>query len=334
MPRPIRRLVGVAGLALAATALAGCAVSPSAAAPKPITATTASSYRPFTLSNCGYRQTIAAAPQRVVAIKSTSIELMLALGLRDRIVGTAFQDGPVPAAWASQARGLRTLSEQFPSEEATLALKPDLIYSGWESAFTPQTVGARSELTSLGVASYVQPAACRSAGQPGKLGFRNVFGEIRQAGRLFGVEDRAARLVAAQQKELAGVTRDGRGLSALWYSSGDQTPYVGAGIGAPQMVMDAVGLRNVAGSVKQTWTTLGWESIVAANPDVIILIDAGWNTAAAKIAALEANPATAKLPAVQARRYLILPFAASEAGVRSVDAVRSLAKQLTALKLP
>ncbi|MBI5161585.1 MAG: putative F420-0 ABC transporter substrate-binding protein [Micrococcales bacterium] len=324
--------MAIGGIALLAL-LAGCATAPSAAAPTPPPAS-ASAYRPVTLTNCGYRQRIEAAPQRVVAIKSTSIELMLALGLRDRIVGTAFQDGPVPARWKADAATLPRLAEQFPSEEATLGLKPDLVYSGWESAFTPQSAGARSELTSLGVASYVQPAACRSAGQPGKLTFTNVFAEIREAGRIFGVADRAGRLVAAQEKQLAAVKPDTRKLTALWYSSGDQTPYVGAGIGAPQMVLEAAGLTNIAGSVKQTWTTLGWESIVADDPDVIVLVDADWNTAQAKIDALEKNPATAQLGAVKNRRYLTLPFPASEAGVRSVDAVRSLTAQLKEIRTP
>ena len=69
------------------------------------------------------------------------------------------------------------------------------------------------------------------------------------------------------------------GLTALWYSSGDDTPYVGAGIGAPQMIMEAAGLDNVAADVEDTWTSMGWEAIVAADPDVIVLVDAAWNTA-------------------------------------------------------
>lgn len=328
----IRRRLVAPALALVGLLLAGCAGDPSSADAGSRSATPASAYRAVTLDNCGYRQTIRSAPQRIVAVKSTSVEFLLALGLRDRIVGTAFTDGPVPARWTSQAKGLRSLSDNFPSEEAVLALRPDLVYSGWESAFTPQTVGARDELTSLGVASYVQPAACRSAGAPAKLDFPALFGEFRQAGRLIGVRDRADALVAAQRKKLAAITPDGRGLTALWYSSGDSTPYVGAGTGAPQMVMDAAGLTNVAADVKQAWASLGWEALVAKDPDVIVLIDADWNTARAKIAALEANPATARLSAVRNGRYLVLPFPASEAGVRSVDAVQSLVAQLKKIR--
>ena len=74
---------------------------------------------------------------------------------------------------------------------------------------------------------------------------------------------------------------------------GTDTPYVGAGIGAPQMIMDAAGLTNIFADVHDTWTSAGWEQVVAADPGVIVLVDAAWNTAAKKIELLEANPATA-----------------------------------------
>ena len=104
--------------------------------------------------------------------------MLLALGLGDRIVGTAFQDGPVPDEWADAATGVPEISDFMPSEEAVLELEPDLVYAGWESAFAADAAGERDELASLGVASYVQPAACRSAQVPGKLDFDEIFREI------------------------------------------------------------------------------------------------------------------------------------------------------------
>jgi iron complex transport system substrate-binding protein len=76
---------------------------------------------------------------------------------------------------------------------------------------------------------------------------------------------------------------------------------------------------------------MGWESVVAAEPDVVVLVDSAWNSADNKISVLEANPLTAALPAVQEGRYLIVDFAATEAGIRNVDAAASLAEQLDAM---
>jgi len=312
--------------------LGGCAASVAAPDPGGDTPTPTAAGFPLTLENCGTTVTVPSAPQRVVTIKSTSTEMMLALGLGDRIVGTAFPDGPVPARWADAAAGIPTLAPKLPNEETVLDARPDLVYAGWESAFTPDAAGARDELAALGVASYVQPAACQSAGQPAKLDFEEVFREIREAGQLFGVPDAASALVEEQRTQLAGIRTAPGSPTALWWSSGTDTPYVGAGIGAPAMLLEAAGLANIAGDVDATWTPLGWEPIIAADPDVIVLVDADWNTAQHKIDYLNGNPATAAMTAVREGRYLVVPFAASEAGVRSVEAAASLAEQYAALQ--
>ncbi|MBX3098839.1 MAG: putative F420-0 ABC transporter substrate-binding protein [Salinibacterium sp.] len=305
-------------------ALAGCATG-TAAAPSP----TPSADTPVTVSNCGTSVTFTKAPERVVTIKSTSTEMLLALGLGDRIVGTAFQDGPVPDQWAADAASLTSIADFVPSEEVVLEQQPDLVYGGWESAFAADGAGTRPELATLGIATYVSPSACQSAEQPPKLTFANIFGDITQVASIFRVDP--TELLAAQQKTLDGIAKTGAGHTAFWYSSGSDTPYSGAGIGAPELVMETVGLVNIAADVKATWAPLGWESVVDANPYYIVLIDATWNTAQSKIDRLESNPATAGLDAVVNKRYLLLPFASGEAGVRTVEAAASLSKQIAEL---
>jgi iron complex transport system substrate-binding protein len=325
-------------LALAAGLLAGCSDGAAADATDQDTPPDGDSQGtayPLTLDNCGTDVTIEAAPERVVTVKSSTAEMLLALGLGDRIVGSAFLDGPVPDSLAAAADGTAVaepFSDEVPGAEATLGLEPDLVYAGWESNLTAEGAGDRETLATLGVASYVSPAACKEAGyMPNPLTFDDVFAEITQVGEIFDAADAADALVAEQRETLESVTPDDRGLSALWYSSGSDIPYVGAGIGAPQMLMDAVGLENVAGDVEDTWTSLAWEDAIEADPNVIVLVDAAWNSAEDKIDRLEANPATAEMTAVREGRYLTVPFPATEAGVRNVDAVVDLHDQLEGL---
>jgi iron complex transport system substrate-binding protein len=329
--RPLAAALAVP--AAAALLLAGCATTSTASGTHAGATPTTNAAYPLTLDNCGTEVTFESAPERVVTIKSSTLELLLALGLQDRIVGTAFGDGPVPDEYADAAEGLDVLSDKVPSQEVTLAAEPDLVFAGWESNLSAEGAGDRDALSKLGVATYVAPAACKEADyMPHPLTFDEVFREFEEAGAIFDVPDAAADLVAEQRADLDAITPSDAGLTALWYSSGDDTPYVGAGIGAPQMIMDAAGLENVAADVEDTWTSMSWEAIVAANPDVIVLVDAAWNTADQKIAHLESNPATAAMPAVQQHRYLIVDFPATEAGVRNVGAVASLVDQLGALE--
>lgn len=313
--------------------LSGCAVNPTTVPSNTpgASAATSSSY-PVTVDNCGSTLTVAAAPQRIVSIKSSATELLLALGLGDRIVGSAFLDGPLPDSLAA-GTNLNVMSDFLPGQEAVLGLNPDFIYGGWESNFSADGVGERDALATLGVASYVSPAACKGDFMPNPLTFDAVFAEITEAGAIFGAEPAATKLVATLTSDLAALTPStSKTTTALWYSSGTTTPYVGAGIGSPQMIMAAAGLTNIFASVSDTWTSVGWESIIEANPSVIVLVDATWNTAASKIAQLESNPATQMLDAVKNQRYIILPFASTEAGIRNVEAASSTISQLAGLK--
>jgi iron complex transport system substrate-binding protein len=327
-------LATAAATTAAVLLIAGCA-SGAAAGPAPTvsdgTAAGSGTY-PVTVENCDTTVTVESAPERIVTIKSTTTELLLALGLGERIVGSAFLDGPLPASLAEAGADLDVISDFVPGQEAVLALAPDFVYGGWESNFSAEGVGERAALADLGIGSYVSPAACKGEAMPDPLTFDTVFAEIDEAGALFGVPDAAAELVEEQESELAALTPDAGDTTALWYSSGTDTPYVGAGIGAPQMILDAAGLTNIFADVQDTWTSAGWESVVAANPDVIVLVDADWNTADSKIANLKANAATAGLDAVLNDRYLVVPFAASEAGIRNVEAAGSIIDQLAALE--
>lgn len=313
---------------LAASALAGCAAesAPSSSGEE------ATGY-PVTVRNCGVEVTLDAPPQRIVTIKSTTTELALALGAGDRVVGHAFPDGDLPTDLAAAGKGLDLISDQAPSQEVVLEREPDLVFAGWESNLAADTAGDRDTLASLGVATYVAPSACQSADQPTKMTFDALFNHFLEAGELLGTQAAAEALVAEQRSDLDQLGTVKPGTSALWWSSGVDTPFVGGGIGAPQMVLEAIGLTNVAGDVKETWTSLGWEAVVDADPDVIVLVDADWNTAASKIKQLEENPATAEMSAVKAERYLYVPFPAAEAGVRSVDAAADLLEQAGELGL-
>ncbi|WP_062200467.1 putative F420-0 ABC transporter substrate-binding protein [Demequina salsinemoris] len=342
MPRPsLPTLVALTGLATLSLTACSAADTDDATASSSAAVTTASSPSssssaedetgdayPVTVDNCGFDLTVDSAPERIVTVKSTTTELLLSLGLGDRIVGAAFLDGDIDLPYTDDVPDVNVISEFLPGQEAALALEPDMIFGGWESNFAADGVGEREVLAERGIGSYVAPSACKEEGyMPDPLTFDELFSEIEEAGAVFGASDAAAELVADMQADLDSVVPDDRGLTALWYSSGDDSPYVGAQLGAPEMMMEAAGLTNVV-DVDDTWTSVTWESVVAADPDVIVLVDASWNTAESKIDALEANSATANLTAVKNESYVIVPFPAAEAGVRNAAAVLDIVDQL------
>ncbi len=333
---PLLRSLLVVGTATALLAVTGCspsadpASSPSAGTPSPDATAPASSSYPLSVDNCGTEVTFERAPEKVLTVKSTATEMLLALGLEDRIAGRAFPDGPLPAELGGD--DIPVVSDKVPGQEAVLDIEPDLVYAGWESTFSADGAGDRATLSDLGVNTYVSPAACKDVGRPVKLRFSDVFDQIAEMGAIFDVPQSAVALVAEQRAALAELI-PASGVSALWYSSGSDTPYVGAGSGAPQMIMDAVGISNIAAGVDDSWTPFNWEAVVDADPDVIILVVSDWGTAQKKIDVLTSNPATARLDAVVNERFITVPFAATEAGVRNVEAAATISEQLEALGL-
>ncbi len=323
--------------------ISGCASSTddSSADTPPATAGATSEVTayPLTIHTCGVETTFAAAPKRVVTAKSSTTEMMLALGVGDTIVGTSYQDGPLPS-WLSAMPGATStavtqpLSEKLAGSEAVLQREPDLVYAGWESNFSVEGMGERSLLESLGVHTVVSPSACKDDEyQPDPLTFADVFAEIELVGRIFNVHDQAEQLVDKQKQQLESVRSDDRGLSALWYSSGSDTPFVGGSKGSAQLIMDTIGVTNIASGIDDTWGPFSWEKVVEADPDVIILVDSAWGNTDKKIGVLESNPATAQLTAVKQGNYIVVPFAATEAGVRTVSAATDLSEQLAQLRV-
>jgi iron complex transport system substrate-binding protein len=333
-----RRDVRFAAAVSAAVLLAGCASDRPGGARSAAGGAPAEEAFPASVESCGYETTVEAAPERAVTMNQGATEVMLALGLADRMVSTAFLDDPVADRWADEYAGIPVLAEEYPDTETLLEAEPDFVYGSYVSAFEGDAAGPQEDLADLGIASYVSPFGCggdvpgKSAGADG-VSFDDVWGELRDIGALFGVSDRAEELIAEQEELLAdpSIATAGEGLTVFWYDSGEDAPSAGAGQGGPQLLIESVGATNVFADVGGTWADVGWERVLDADPDVIVLAAAAWSTAEEKQRYLEADPALSDLTAVRERRYAVVAFSETSPGVRNADGVVSLAEQLGGL---
>ncbi len=332
-PGPAR--VGRGALAvLAAVVLAACGGTPAA----PGTGTTAAApaataAAPAELVNCGVAVAVGAPPARVVTMNQGATEVMLALGLQDRMIGTAYIDDTVATAFADAYASVPVLAAEYPSREVLLAEQPDFVYASYASAFEPEAAGTRASLGSLGIGSYLSPFGCADPAQrPARVSLDGVFAEIADIGRLFGVPERADALIAGQRTALAALAAPaGEGPSVLWWDSETKAPFVGTCCGGPALILDAVGARNVFADVDGSWANVSWEQAVAADPDVVVLVDAGWDTAGSKLAYAEKSRALRDLQAFREQRVVALPFSDTTPGVRVVTGIQVLADGLRRL---
>jgi len=321
------RTAGAAALALAT--LAGCGIG----APRAGGSRAAGSGYPVTVTSCGVSTTVKTRPERAVTLNQGATQVALALGLGDRLAGTAYLDGPIPAKWRTAYDKIPVLSAEYPSKERFLAAQPDFAYASYGSAFDDTAVGTQRELAGEGVPSYLSPFGCDDEAQRPKASWAAVWNEVDSVAKVFGVANRASALRRQQQESLDRLraTGAGKGLRVLWYDSGRKTPFIGAGHGGPQLIIDAVGATNAFANLPGNWADGNWEEIVAADPDVIVLADASWDTAKGKIAYLERDPVLSQLRAVRQHRFVVIPFFESTPGVALMDGAVSVSRQLREL---
>ncbi|WP_435742267.1 ABC transporter substrate-binding protein [Nocardioides sp. SYSU DS0663] len=330
LPAVPSALTTAALAAATALALGGCAGAPQAEA----RAAADDPAYPVQISSCGHTATVEAPPQRAVTLNQGATEVLLALGLEDRMAGTAYlDDAEPPQRWAEAYAEVPVLSAEYPTREELLAAAPDFVYASYPSAFDPAVAGSPAELERAGTAAYLSPLGCADEAQRPETSFESVWAEIEAVGAAFDVAEEAGALVAEQRATLDRIAEDdpGAGLSVLWYDSGDKAPLVGVGDGGPQLVVEAAGATNIFAGMDGGWEEVSWEQVVAADPDVIALADAGWSTAEEKIAYLEGDPVLSRLRAVREGRFVTVPYSQSTPGVTLVDGAASFAAQLADL---
>lgn len=310
-----------------AVLLAGCAGAPAG----DDTAATPEGY-PVELTSCGMTSTVTDRPARAITMNQGATEVALALGVEDQLAGTAYLDDEIPERWQAAYESVPVLSDGYPDGETVLNTRPDFIYASYASAFDAEAAGDRAELEKSGIASYVSPLGCGSDDAPDSA-WETVWDEIDDVAAAFGVPDRADQIRDEQQAILDELAADspGRDLRVFWFDSGDKTAFAGAGSGGPQLILDAVGAENVFGDIDKAWADVSWEQVIKADPDVIVVADAGWSTADDKIELLRNDPALSQLTAVGEERFVTVPFSATTPGVRLIEGATEVADQLSGL---
>ncbi len=288
---------------------------------------------PITIENCGLTITVDAPPQRAVTMNQSATEIMLALDLQDKMVGTAYIDDKILPEYADAYNKIPVLSDQYPSQEILFDIEPDFIYGSFASAFDDSAAGPREELMKLGIAAYLSPFSCEDTSlRPTVATMDIVYREILDIGRIFGVSDRAEALVNEMKADLEAVkttvSQVDTPMSVFWFDSGDDQPFVGAGSGVPNLLIELAGGKNIFSDVEGSWATVSWEEVIARDADAIVVIEADWSTAQEKIDLLTNTPTYAGMKAVQAEHFIIIPFSNTTAGVRNATTVRMVAKGL------
>jgi iron complex transport system substrate-binding protein len=293
-----------------------------------LSATAAAAF-PVTVKSCDREVTLNAPPTRAISNDVNLTEMMLVLGLRDRMVGYTGISG-----WKTLDEDMRAgvaelpeLSAKYPTKEVLAGAEPDFFFAGWNYGMkvggevTPET------LEPLGIKTYELTESCIHIGPKAKSSMDDMYADILNLGSIFGVEERAQELVAGWIARLTEVTaRVDRStpLRVFVYDSGEEAPFTAGAYAMPTALIEAAGGVNIMSDLEKSWAEIGWEPVVERNPEVIVIVNYGDVTADQKIAFMKDNAAFANIDAVKNDRFVVLEYVEATPGPRNIKAVEKL----------
>ncbi|MCX2722226.1 ABC transporter substrate-binding protein [Roseibium salinum] len=290
-----------------------------------------SAFAQTTIQSCDREVTFEAPPKAAVSNDVNLTEMMLVLGLRDRMVGYTGISG-----WKTLDEEMRDgiaelpeLSAKYPTREVLIGADADFYFAGWNYGMkvggevTPET------LAPFGINVYELSESCIHIGDKLKVSMEDMYRDLLNLGRIFAVEDTAYDLVAAYKLELdrirSAIGDVDRPLKVFVYDSGEDKPFTAGRYAMPTALIEAAGGINVLDDFEKSWSTVDWETVVDKNPEVIVIVNYGTVTAEQKRDFMRNNPALAGIDAVRNDRFVTLEYVEATPGPRNIKAIRKLA---------
>lgn len=285
---------------------------------------------PLTIQSCNRQVVFNEAPRHAVSHDINMTQMMLALGLKPRMVGYSGISGwkSVTPEMAKILDGLPELAAKYPSVETLLNANVDFFFAGWDYGMrvggdlTPQT------LQPLDINVYELTESCAFVMKRPAASLEDTYNDLRNLGKIFDVQDRANALIATMQAQVAEVRKHlpARQPRVFLYDSGEDRAMTSGRLGMPQALIDAAGGRNILEDVETSWTRVNWENVVERNPQVIVIVDYGEVSAEQKQQFLLNNPALQSVEAIRQQRFIVIPYVQATPGIDNVLAVQTLAQ--------
>jgi iron complex transport system substrate-binding protein len=345
----------LAALLLMMLALSGCGGTPAAGDKEPATGQASEQKAPdaelfpLTLDNYAipkeggawqpYKVTFEAEPQRVVANTQAAAELLIKLGLGDKVVGVGALYGEAGVDVKAEFDKIPVLSETYLTKEQVLGADPDLVF-GRGDLFTDAELGVGSvdELNGMGVKTYLQHSSRDGAT------LSDIYKDIEELGELFSVEDAAAAFKSDLQTRVDSLvstygTTGAAGSTAQTAQTDTKTDcfvvpapdgsymiFAGPRMAIQEEVLGMVGLTPVS----ETAAPVSNEQLIEYDPDVIILLAYTGVDADALIAGISGEAVLQTVGAVETGAIYVGDMSKMTYSFRVIDELERLAPLIKA----
>lgn len=284
-------------------------------------------YGVVTIQNGDRVITFTSMPTGVLCANLYSAENLVMLGLGDRIVGKNVHTNPAEVPLEELAEAFEHIPEIERSNENAVASGADLLI-GQISAFKDSSWGTYEQLEAEGINCLTITGTI----VPDET-VEDIYTDIENLGKIFKVEDKAAALIAdmkASIAETSSMVADKKDeekprVFVLDMFKEDQIYTTAAGLES-NLIELAGGINTTRKAADSRWFYTSVETLVEANPDIIIINDYGNQSVEDKIAYVTNNPACSDIPAVVNNRFLVVPLVSVMQDIRAASACRTMAE--------
>ena len=268
------------------------------------------------------------APERIVSTQLSITEILLELGLKDKIVGIMDNDNAVDDTLAVELADLNSLGYKTNiSKEAILAAEPDIVMGKSTLMFTEKAIGTVEDYQELGIGVYTQLA---SANSPQTMD--NIIQDIRNIGMIFDVQEKAGAYAQSLQEQLddtlkavSSKTAGQEKMKVLLMSAYQDGVFSAFSSAMHSAMLEAVNAENV---LDQGGADFTLENLIALDPDAIIYITADRfaEVDGSAIERLLAEEIIQKVPAIANEKILEIGYDdIMDYGVRNIETMDILA---------
>ena len=283
------------------------------------------------VDSCNRTVTFDSPPQRAISNDVNLTEMMLVLGLSDKMVGYTGISGwkTLDEEMRLGVKQLPELSPKYPTKEVLVGADADFFFAGWNYGMkvggevTPET------LKPFGINVYELTESCIHIMTKKKVSMDDMYNDLLNLGLIFQIENRAKKLVDAYRSDLKKFTQKLESIPAkkvFVYDSGEDTPFTAGRYAMPTALIEAAGGINIMDDFQKSWGTVTWEEVIDRNPEVVVIVNYGKVTAEQKRKFMMSNPAFANIDAVKNDRFVTLEYVEDTPGPRNIKAIKKLAK--------
>ncbi|WP_043891288.1 ABC transporter substrate-binding protein [Paenibacillus sp. Aloe-11] len=271
------------------------------------------------------------APERIMANTRPAAELLLHLGLADKIVGVGANFGAPDKSVEAQYAKLNILSDSYVGKEVTLGTSPDLVFGrGGLFDNADWGVGTVDTLNGMGVKTYVLESSVTG----GK--YESIYKDIENVGKIFNVKEQADSFIKELKGRQEAITsklttiKEDKTFAYLHMSDPKEVNVFAAG--DETFFNDSMKMVKLNNIFEGETGQVSLETLINADPDVLIIPDWSNNGGATPDAIKQALYANSKLSSMKAIKnkqiYAVDYNYMFGYGYNTIDGMEILAKEM------